>query len=282
LATLSDLGYLVEWRVINAADFGFAQRRRRVFIVGRRIDKTFRSKGFDGFNWTTQEGVLARALPCTSPNGTVVHEKDFIIEGEPHEVSSNFGLGCSASPFADAGVMLRREVWTRKVQAAFSGGPTLLSEVLIHDAGAVAPYLIDEDKVGAAQEPEPGTWRHAKGSKSEERIHKGSGAAYRYSEGALPFPDPLNRPARTILTGEGGSGSSRFKHVVDAGAGRYRRLAPVELERLNGFPDGWTEGMSPVRRAFCMGNALVVGVVRKIGEVLAEDMSEIRTRPSRG
>ena len=37
LACLSDLGYLVEWRVVNAADYGFPQRRRRVFIVAHHM-----------------------------------------------------------------------------------------------------------------------------------------------------------------------------------------------------------------------------------------------------
>ena len=95
--------------------------------------------------------------------------------------------------------------------------------------------------------------------------------SYCYNEGPLPFPDPLDRPGRTVLTAEGGTSPSRFKHVVETPSGRYRRLTPVELERLNGFPDGWTEGMTPGQRAFCMGNALVVGLVERIGRVLAEN-----------
>ena len=84
----------------------------------------------------------------------------------------------------------------------------------------------------------------------------------------MAFPDPLNKPARTIITSEGGSGPSRFKHVVRWDSGRLRRLTPVELERLNMFPDNFTEGCSDVRRAFLMGNALVVGVIEGIGKEL--------------
>lgn len=91
-----------------------------------------------------------------------------------------------------------------------------------------------------------------------------SGTEYFYSEGAIAFPDPLGKPSRTILTGEGGLSPSRFKHIIETSSGRYRRLTPVEMERLNGFPDDWTEGISDGRRAFLMGNALVVGVVRLI------------------
>lgn len=87
----------------------------------------------------------------------------------------------------------------------------------------------------------------------------------------MAFPDALDRPSRTILTGEGGRGASRFKHVIKTKEGRYRRLVPDELDQLQGFPRGWTDtGMTDGHRAFCMGNALVVGVPHAIGKVLAE------------
>ena len=112
-------------------------------------------------------------------------------------------------------------------------------------------------------------WRYLKGSKSEERVNKQTGFKYRYSEGSMAFPDLLENPSRTILTGEGGSGASRFKHIVEID-GRYRRLVPDELDQLQGFPKGWTNtGMSDGHRAFCMGNALVVGVPHKIGKEIA-------------
>lgn len=275
LATMSDLGYMVEWRVINAADYGFPQRRRRVFIIGRRVNETFPSEGFDGFDWLTTDGVLARALPCSAPNGVASHERDFLIEGEPYEVSERFGLGRKLSPFHNAGVMLRREVWTRKVAADYDGPNQTLSSVLLSDSDVSDEFFIAPERLGDPESPEPGTWRYLKFSKKEERTHKGSGTTYLYTEGPLPFPDPLDRAARTILTGEGGIGPSRFKHVVATTDGRFRRLTPVELERLNGFPDNWTAGMSDGKRAFCMGNALIVGVVERIGKVLAEDLASM-------
>lgn len=276
LATMSDLGYLVEWRVINAAEYGFPQRRRRVFIIGRRIDEDFPAESFDGFSWLTTEGVLARSMPCSSPNGKATHIPDFVIEGEPHEVSERFGHGLKLSPFLNAGVMLRREVWTRKVDPAFDDTFELLSSVLVPDADVPDEYFIAPEKLGELESPKPGTWRYLKFAKNEERVHKGSGTAYLYTEGGLPFPDPIDRAARTILTGEGGTAPSRFKHVVATTDGRYRRLTSVELERLNGFPDGWTEGMPDTKRAFCMGNALVVGVVERIGQVMARDLAEMK------
>lgn len=121
-------------------------------------------------------------------------------------------------------------------------------------------------------------WRYLKGAKNEPRQHKATGTPYIYTEGALPFPDPLDRPGRTILTAEGGSSPSRFRHIIDVGNGRYRRLTPVELEQMNGFEPGWTQGMTDPQRAFCMGNALVVGIVEKIGEELAR----FAERPAKG
>lgn len=275
LATLSDLGYLVEWRVVNAAEYGFPQRRRRVFIVGQLVDAQFRARDFDGFWWIVEEGVLARALPATAPNGVPSHPRDFEISGEAHEVSERFGQ--SLGEFLNAGVMLRRDVWTRKVMSAHDGDFATLGSVLVDDATIPEQFFVPETKIGDSVNPAPGTWRYLKGAKSEQREHAGSGTAYRYSEGALPFPDPIDdRASRTILTGEGGTAPSRFKHVIQASDGRYRRLTPVELERLNGFPDDWTVGLSDGKRAFCMGNALVVGVVELIGKVLAEDLAKLK------
>ena len=90
----------------------------------------------------------------------------------------------------------------------------------------------------------------------------------------MAFPDSLEKPSRTILTGEGGTTPSRFKHIIKTEGG-YRRLLPIELERLSGFPDGWTnppglDGVSDTRRAFFVGNALVVGLIAQVGEELAK------------
>lgn len=107
-------------------------------------------------------------------------------------------------------------------------------------------------------------WEYQKGSKSLKRINKATGFEYNYSEGAMTFPDCLDRASRTIITGEGGAAPSRFKHIIKTRSGRYRRLVPLELERLNMFPDNHTLGSSDLRRAFLMGNALVTGIVEDI------------------
>ena len=84
----------------------------------------------------------------------------------------------------------------------------------------------------------------------------------------MPFPDNLDAPARTMLTSE--SGTSRMTHVIeDMKTKNLRLLTPKECERINGFPDNWTDtGMSDKRRYFMMGNALVVGIVARIGKAI--------------
>ena len=81
-------------------------------------------------------------------------------------------------------------------------------------------------------------WQCLKGSKKLKHINKQIGYESDYSVGRMAFPDYLDQPSRTIITGEGGTAPSRFKHVVKTKSGRYRRLLPIELERMNMFPDG--------------------------------------------
>jgi len=268
LASLASLGYIVEWRVINAADYGFPQRRRRVFIVARHGMDVELLRGADILY---SDGVLARAFAVVPPpEGTLFNggsTPDFHLNRDLVHLTESFGHAGERSPFQNGGVMIGGAVWTRHLEADFEGHRVLLGDVLQDEAEVPAEYFIQDERLDA--------WRYLKGAKREERVHKASGMAYCYSEGTLPFPDPLNRPARTVLTAEGGTSPSRFKHVVQTPSGRFRRLTPVELERINGFPDGWTEGMTPGKRAFCMGNALVVGAVERVGRVLAEELAGV-------
>jgi DNA (cytosine-5)-methyltransferase 1 len=257
LACLSDLGYLVEWRVVNAADYGFPQRRRRVFLIAHLIDSD--EPRWEGpVPWLLLDGVLGRGLPVKSEASSVVSldgidAPQLTLSGHPAQITQEFGWGRLTTPFRSAGVMWRRDVWTRDVVADYAGPRAVLDDVLIQGDEVPSEFFIPEERLAQ--------WAYLKGAKRERRTAK-NGHEYEYTEGAIAFPDPLNQPSRTILTGEGGATPSRFKHVIRREDGRYRRLIPVELERLNGFPDGWTDtGMSDGRRAFMMGNALVVGLV---------------------
>lgn len=153
--------------------------------------------------------------------------------------------------------MIDRNVLSFDSEPDYHGVTLTLGQILIDEKDVPAEFFISEEELKQ--------WEYLKGSKSEKRVNKTTGHEYNYSEGKMAFPDYLDKPSRTIITGEGGSGASRFKHVVLTPSGRYRRLTPVELERLNMFPDNHTLGASDMRRAFLMGNALVTGIIENIG-----------------
>jgi DNA (cytosine-5)-methyltransferase 1 len=262
LASLAHLGYRVEWRVVNAADYGFPQRRRRVFIFA---EQTVQQVG-NPADWLTREGVLAKALPVEPLRAADESAHDeiqsFAIDPRLDVLTNEFGHGFKTSPFANAGLMQGFSVWTAKLTPIPPAEIATLGDVLDPESNIPESYFIPPEQVK--------DWEYLKGAKKEPRTHQGSGTSYFYSEGAVAFPEPLDHPSRTVLTGEGGSSPSRFKHVIQTADGRLRRLVPTELERLNGFPSGWTEGMPDNRRAFMMGNALVIGVVARIACSLKE------------
>jgi DNA (cytosine-5)-methyltransferase 1 len=272
LASLSDLGYTVEWRVINAADYGMPQRRRRTYIVGYREDTPIHNEMGDMRHWVLYDGVMGKAFPAVQKENTL---SEFDIEGSIKEVSDNFNKGKKDSPFGCAGVMRERHVLSFDVQAVYEGPTMTLGNNIIDENMVPEDFFIPEDEIAK--------WEYEKGAKKINRISK-EGYEYVFSEGAMAFPDDLERPSRTIITGEGGSSASRFKHVIKTKSGRYRRLVPLELERLNMFPDNHTyhPEVSDGRRAFLMGNALVCGIVQAIGKSLYRfiyNSEPVSTRP---
>lgn len=268
LASLSDLGYIVEWRVINAADYGFPQRRRRIFIMGYKkgskvYNLFFKTKDIKKLIYS--EGVISKAFPVKRE---LLDLNEFKIEGTLEKVSENFSSNKpSKSPFENSGIMINRNVYTVKTTPQYKGNYTVLKDLIIHDESKIPESFF-------IHESEKKQWEYLKGGKKEKRKSK-SGFEYNYSEGPMVFPDSLDKPSRTIVTGEGGSSPSRFKHVIKTKSGRLRRLTPVELEKLNMFPDNHTKFMKKgketpdTKRAFIMGNALVVGVIEKLGKSLA-------------
>lgn len=275
LASLADLGYIVEWRVINAADYGMPQRRRRTYIVGYREDSTIYRKVEDLNNWVLYDGVMAKAFPFEAKKGTI---SEFDIKGTIKEVSDNFNKskkGDAASPFGDAGVMKERHVYSVDTNAVYEGTIMTLGGNLVDEDLVPEEFFICDEELKK--------WEYEKGAKKIERTSK-QGYKYLFSEGGMAFPDNLDRPSRTIITGEGGPSASRFKHVVKTPSGRHRRLIPIELERLNMFPDNHTfhPEVTDGRRAFLMGNALVCGVVQAIGKSLYRfmyDEEPVSSRP---
>lgn len=271
LASLADLGYIVEWRVINAADYGMPQRRRRTYIVGYLENSPIANRIQKMKDWVLYDGVMAQAFPFEQKSGI----SDFEIEGSIKEVSDNFNKEGKASPFGNAGMMAHRQVFSVDASPVYTGTNQTLGDILVNESFIPEDFFISEKDLPK--------WIYEKGAKKIDRVSK-EGFKYTFSEGGMAFPDPLDKPSRTMITGEGGNAPSRFKHVVLTLSGRYRRLIPIELERLNMFPDNHTyhPEVSDGRRAFLMGNALVCGIVELIGKSLYRfmyDEAPVSSRP---
>lgn len=263
LKSLDDLGYAVEWRIINAADYGMPQRRRRVFFIGyHKSTKIYKEiKESEKLDWITREGTIANAFPV----GSEISKKSTLeLVGDLVNISENFNKNGKISPFQNSGLLINGLIYTTKTLPNYDGKRTVLRDVL-QNGEVTEDFFINENDLIK--------WEYLKGAKKEIR-KTADNFEYNYSEGAMIFPDALDNASRTIITGEGGSSPSRFKHVVKSERG-LRRLTPVELERLNMFPDNHTklDGITDTKRAFFMGNALVVGVIEKIGLALSKKIN---------
>ena len=248
LKCLDFLGYSAEWRVVNAAQYGAAQRRRRTFIFAYRNDTAYGASMADisPDAMIGSDGLMAKAFPIDSM-GEV---SSCVLPDDATIVSKDFSFA-----FENAGCMHSGAICTARIKE-HEEAPVLLGAVLEKEADA--RYFITDEKLSK--------WAYLKGAKKIPR-KSADGHEYMYSEGPVVFPDSLDKPGRTMLTSEGSV--SRCSHAVsDLRSGKLRILTPIEAERLQGFPDGWTDGMPERMRYFCMGNALVVSMVTRMGRVL--------------
>lgn len=257
LRTLSDLGYNVSWKMINAADYGYPQRRRRTFIFGFKNNTNF-SKYI--LRITKEYDKLTEFLKVMPPfSSTMLNEKIADIEHIDlnnyktiDEFSKNF---FTKKGFKNIGLMVNGNVhladYTPKVRKEF-----VIENIIIKNMKDEKFYLSDE-KIEK--------FKKLKNGFSTIKTSR-TGHKYKYGMGSMQFPDPLDRPARTMVTSE--SSLSRMSHVIrDPGNGRLRVLSPIETERINTFPDDWTKlkGVTNANRYFTMGNALVVDLIKEIG-----------------
>lgn len=261
LRCLMDEGYYVEWRVINGAEYGYAQRRRRVFILAYKKGTKLYSelnKRLDDENgmrkWILGEGVFGSAFPVDVEN--VVRTKKTDVSGYKDlvDITDNF-----SAQFNNSGAMANGKVLSLETTPIYEQ-PTALSQIIENNL-VDEHYFISDDKMDK--------WRYLKGAKKIERTSM-SGFKYIFSEGAIAFPDPLDKPARTMLTSE--SSLNRSTRIIeDPRSKKLRKLTPIECERINGFPDNWTNTDMPERqRYFIMGNALVVPIIERIANELVK------------
>ena len=261
LATFRDLGYIVEWRVVNAAEYDAAQKRRRIFIFAykKTLDFATKQDGFKPHEIVFKEGFFANTFPvkqepyknrvatCTLPDDIV-------------EISDEFAFG-----FHTAGVMIDGEVFTAHTEVdQLSFKP--LGDILVDESEVPEKFYLTEAQAEK--------FAYLRGPKKIERT-SAEGHKYIFSEGGMSPTDELHVPGRTMLTSEGSV--NRSTHIVEVN-GKKRFLTPVECERLNGFPDNWTFGMPDRMRYFCMGNALVVDLIAKMGQTIIDiDTNEYST-----
>lgn len=270
LACLSQLGYRVEWRVINASEYGAAQRRRRVFIFAYN-EGTQYAKEMDKMvagNIVEKKGFFASVFPINSvlqskkskiPHHDITKIDADVLLSSGDSKGDNILLKVSNTfkfEFLNAGYMKKGYIYTFNVEAKIEKAVTL-GEILQNNVDE--KYYLNDTQLEKMQ--------YLKGSKRIERTAK-NGHKYSFSEGSIPYPEPLDKPARTMLTSE--ATINRSTHVVmDSQVKRLRFITPVEAERLQGFDDEWTNfEMTERNRYFCMGNALVVSLITRMGKKL--------------
>ena len=265
LRAFADLGYGVDWRVINPAEYGWCQRRKRVFLFVYRKDTTYfkQQQVLDDFGVGTS-GIFEETFP-TRDEVVKDRSNSFVLSEDIVEVSDSF-----STQFWNSGSMIERQVVTKELEPKYAGSHKVLGDILESPLDLSDTLYLSKDKVDK--------FRYLRGAKKFERTNS-EGYTYTYSEGAMSLVDSADLPSRTLLTSEGSI--SRTTHLIEDSKG-YRLLTSLETERLQGFPDNWTkvklsngkEVMVPdTRRKFFMGNALVVEVVESLGKYIAYSLN---------
>jgi DNA (cytosine-5)-methyltransferase 1 len=254
LKSLDELGYSLEWRVINAADYGAAQRRRRVFLFAFHKSTKYYKTVTKLDAWIFNNGLFAKSFPIeATPYQNRISEYTFDKSLDLVEVSNTFSFN-----FYNTGILHRGKILT--IHTTPIQEKAIILKNILED-NVDKKFFLTQDNITKH--------KYLKGSKKIKRTRP-NGKTYFYSEGSMNFPDSLEKPGRTMLTSEGTI--NRSSHVIkDPQTGIIRKITPVEAERLNGFPDNWTNtGMTDRQRYFMMGNALVVPIVTKIGKTLSK------------
>ena len=333
LNDLIRMGYNVEWRVINAADYGMPQQRSRVFILAYRGSWCGQNFGVNGperygalkrSKGPMSKWMFGKSVGKTSPEWEIgPFAQAFPATGEltkpelvPEDLDS---FSSKPSPFGNAGYAYligngsekgpyQKMFWSTKAKPDYEGEKMTIRENIM-----VQKSEVDYDESYEVDKAELKKWKYEKGEKREFRIRKsdlekhpelaeiyakckkskdqkiwnnhradfekilGADGSYNYDEGAIAFPDSIDKPSRTVVTAEIGKSASRMRHLIKHDDGTYRTLFSIETERLNMFPDNWTKmndergkKIPDSKRGFMMGNALVVGIIQRLREPIGE------------
>lgn len=264
LECLNELGYIVEWRVINAAEYAMPQKRRRTYIVGYRKDGVIAQGFTKPDDWVFRSGIFAKAFPVVVEDKLPTLRK-ITLSGKKKDrlldITYAFNSSNTDRPFENSGVMVDGIAYSTSTEPVCDEKPMTIRDIMVKPEEVPAEFYVPEAQIER--------WKYFKGAKRELRTRK-DGGQYYYTEGGMDFPDSIDKPSRTIITSEGGKSPDRCRHVIQDQTGRLRRLVPVELERLNMFPSDHTklQGVDNGKRAFLMGNALVCGIITRVGKEL--------------
>ena len=299
LACFRDEDYTVEWRVINAADYGYQQRRRRTFIFAYKNDTEYANRIKDRVRFSPafsdeslkksirelleEEGFFANSFPVETIDLKKIRTQN--LPAALGEISDSFVFN-----FENTGVMIDGTIYSVRTAPVYTGEQITLGDIM--DTGNVdEQFFIPENKLyytdpGVTHSDESKTrlpkesrqtWQYLKGAKKLPR-KASNGHEYIFSEGPVPMIDAYDKPARTMLTSEGNF--SRTTHIVrDKKTGRIRLLTPTETERIQGFPTDHTKyclvngekiEMPVKKRRFMMGNALVVDLIKDMEKTLSD------------
>ena len=264
LECLNELGYIVEWRVINAAEYAMPQKRRRTYIVGYKKDGAIAQGFTKPDDWVFRSGIFAKAFPVMVEEKLPLLRK-VTLSGKKKDrlldITEAFNSSNTDHPFENSGVMVDGVAYSTSTKPVCDDAPMTIRDIMVSPEEVPAEFYVPESQIER--------WKYFKGTKRELRTRK-DGGQYFYTEGGMEFPDSIDKPSRTIITSEGGKSPDRCRHVIQDQTGRLRRLVPVELERLNMFPSDHTklEGVDNGKRAFLMGNALVCGIITRVGKEL--------------
>lgn len=259
ISCLANLGYSVEWRVINAAEYGFQQRRRRTFIFAVHNSTNYYKhlENKSVYEELQYSGFFSSIFNIETFSEESISSIDLKekFELDTLNISDNFKFEFKNSGMYRNGIIYTVQTNSDKILTEYQR--TLENHIL--EKRVDDKYILSDDDLEK--------WTYMKGPKAIDRKSK-EGHTYTFREGGIAFPDPIDKPARTMLTSE--SSKNRSTHVVsDLETGKLRILTPLECERINGFPDNWTNtGMTQSARYFCMGNALVVDLIEHMGKKL--------------
>ena len=203
LSSLNSLGYAVEWRVINASEYGMPQRRRRVFILAyKKGTKLYNKlKNFSTNKLIDRELLLSKTFPIKPIDNKTLISRE--LNSDLVEITENFNKETpKKNAFWESGYMIDGKYHTSRVEVDYQGSYSVLGDFLIDEKDVPKEFYINDEELKK--------WQYQKGAKSIPRVNKKTGHEYTYSEGSMGFPDALDKPSRTIITGEGGVSASRL------------------------------------------------------------------------